>query len=164
MDSAAIWALGGIGLLAVVAYPHGSGEGSLIPVTQQEGLRLLDGHSQEVYGTGLGGLRISSQRAGSDTAKVTIHRIRSGEEIACRAKLTPADAAQVSVEMDCITPMESDGMGAAQRAALKILTPVAQEYVVSTITRSNYEAEGVVDDMIEGMHDPDIGVHGDLGF
>ena len=151
-------------MLAFVAVPQGPKEDETYPVSQSEGLRLLDGHSQEVYGTGLGGLEISSQRIGSDTASVVIHRMRSGEEIACRARLVPAEPTGISIEMDCMTPMQSDGMRAAQRAALKILTPVAQEYVVSALTRNDYHAEGVVDDMIEGLHDPDIGVRGDLGY
>ncbi|MBX7457353.1 hypothetical protein K3152_03755 [Qipengyuania sp. 1NDH17] len=166
MDNIAVWALGGAGLLGFAAYAAAPGSDGkvLVEATKARAIAALDGHSEDVFGTGLGGLRISSQRLTGDKARVDIRRINTEHEISCHVTITPADETHVTLETDCLAPVSDEEPNKRRDAALKIITPVAREFAVAAIEERKYETSGVVDDMMAGIHDREIGVRGDLGY
>ncbi|MBX7526794.1 hypothetical protein [Qipengyuania vesicularis] len=165
MDSLPVWALGGIGLLAYAALSFEPDQLNtvLVEASQSEALAALDGQSDDVFGTGLGGLRISGERLGADKVEVVIQRMNTDQEIICHVTVKPEAETHVSLETDCLAPVSDEAPDRRQVAALRIVTPVAREFAVSAIQERAYETSGVVDDMMTGIHDPEIGIRGDLG-
>ena len=166
MDSLPVWALGGIGLLvyAALSFEPDQLNTVLIEASQADALAALDGHSDDVFGTGLGGLRISGKRLGGDKIQVLIQRMNTDQEVVCHVTVKPETETHVSLETDCIAPVSDQAPDRRRIAALKIVTPVAREFAVSAIQKRAYETSGVVDDMMIGIHDTEIGIRGDLGY
>ena len=152
MDNLSVWALGGVGLAAAAVYSTNGSSGVTLSATPDEALSRLDRRSKEVFGTGLGGLHVSSHKKDDRTAAVNIRRIRTGQTINCWITIEPIDELTSNLSTDCVGPMAGNDDEPARTAALSIIEPVAREYAVSMIEARDYEASGVVDEMVTGIH------------
>ncbi|MBX7540691.1 hypothetical protein [Qipengyuania sphaerica] len=133
-----------------LSLPPGSKEVE-VPMASEHLVHRLDGYGHEVYGTGLGGLYLSSKASDNSAAVVSIRHLPTGKVIDCGIVVEPQGDAASQFSVDC-SAQDGGEMESRQKAARKMLEPVAREYVLAIAEQRPYDTAPVVDAMLHGMN------------